>query len=161
MPKDQAKVNDSPLVELQTLFPIGGRATVKEPFDPEQPDKERTEVRVRVRALSARETARMAAALVKIVSSSEQGKAHVELANDHFDDACELIAVATDHNAKWIGDLDNADFVRLWKAFIGANADFFMEVVGLIAMGRRMGLSASGAGPIASSSSPSTESPTP
>lgn len=163
MPKDQPKGEVSPLVELQTLFPIGGRATVKAPYDPAAPDAEREEIKVRVRALTAREIVKALAEVVRVISTVETGMAYVQVADAHFEDACDLIAIATDRDGKWIGNLDGGDFLRLWKTFLGANADFFIEAADLFvgATAQKVKALTRGVGPTPSSSSPSTESPTP
>lgn len=160
MPKDQpTKGGVSPLIELQALFPTGGRLTVKAPFDPKHADAVREDVKVRVRTLTAREIMSTLAAVAVVIESADGGTAYLKVANEHFDEACELLAVGTDKEGSWIGDLDGGDFLRLWKTFLGANADFFLEAADLFvgATAQKVMALIRGVGPTSSSSSPSTE----
>lgn len=160
MPKDQpTKATLSPLVELQALFPTGGRLTVKAPYDREKPDAVREDVTVRVRTLTAREILSALAAIAVVIESADGGTAYLKVANEHFEEACELLAVGTDHGGGWIGSLDGGDFLRLWKTFLGANADFFREAADLFvgATAQKVRALMRSDGLTSSSSSPSTE----
>lgn len=175
MPK-QPKDDDTPLVELKALFPIGGRVKVKEPVEPPRPEAtddeiaayeqaldQRGEVTLRVRELTMREIWDALAEVTNIVANIEGGKKWIDVARDHYDDVCRILAIATNRPAEWIAGLAGGDSVRLWKAFLGENESFFTEVVDLFAaesaaarMVDRL-MKKLGAGQTRSSSSSSTE----
>lgn len=159
MPKDQAKAEESPLVELQTLFPIGGRITVTEPFDPKAADKERQKVTLRVRALTMRQIKDMLGEALTIAKHLQEGRPKAELVNEHFEEVLKLAAVAMDRDEQWLQDLDGGDFVRVAIAFIGANHDFFVQLNDLLygTAGTQLSRLLRGDGQTASHSSLATE----
>lgn len=159
MPKDQAKTEESTLVELQTLFPIGGRVTVTEPFDPKAPDKDRQKITIRVRALTMRQIKDMLGEALTIARHVQEGRPKAELVNEHFEEVLKLAAAAMDRDEQWLQDLDGGDFVRVTIAFIGANHDFFVQLNDLLygTAGTQISRVLHGGGQTASPSSQATE----
>jgi len=160
------------LIELQALFPIGGKLIVKGPQTEDPAEREALELRVR--ALTAREIVQQLARIAQIVNEVDSGKkSYYEIANDYFEDACALLALATmpggttngldvDAQTDVIANLDGGDFLRAWKTFLGANADFFKEAADLLVGATAKKIKAMiSDGRTPSSISANTESPTP
>lgn len=165
MPKDQKTAEAlTPLAELQVLFPIGGKVSVRPPRERANPDAPRHPVKVTMRALTALEIFQQLGRASQIADSVGAGTPIARVVVDHAEDVMALLVVASDdeHDAAWFGALDGGEFLRVVKTFMGANGDFFTEAADLfVGATARKVRAAISAGLMPSSNLPPQASPTP
>lgn len=149
--------------ELATLFPGLRRLTVLEPFDPNEPERVRSEQSVRIRALNVVELSDMITRLVPVAEAYDAGASPLQLLTTHRETVFELVSVASGRDVAWLRSIDGGDFLQIVVASLEANENFLRTVADLLfgATGARLRKLILPDGPTLSSPLPNTESPTP
>lgn len=92
-------------------------------------------VHLEVRALPIGKIARLMAHLRPVLrawndlADEHGGFPYLALMERAGDDCAAAVAIAVDRPVEWVGALDMADHIRLAEAIIGANPDFFAQLI--------------------------------